>query len=194
MSGPPGPHWSSPPHGAAPGGESPAALDAALRTLREERERLVSGIGEQLYGMVMRGQLRDPAIIAAFRPLYDTEQQIFRIEAALRTYGSQPPQPAPAPPARDTPGGRLPWESGPPHAPAPSASRQPTRMCAHCHTPIRSQDAHCPVCGRSAVDALPLTPVPIAAADAPAERCARCGNLLRGQDRFCPVCGAARSS
>lgn len=188
MSGPPGPQWTNLPHGpahGAGGGESPAALDATLRALREERGRATAGIGEQLFRMVMSGQLRDPAAIAVCRPLYDLDQQIFRVEAALRTYGSQPPAP-----------GRQPWESGPSIAPAPpphpSASRQPTRMCAHCRTPIRASDARCPVCGHPTADSLPLAAATPAADAAPGQPCTKCGNALRASDRFCPVCGTPR--
>lgn len=167
MSAPP--YWSNQPPHAGPGGESPAALDANLRALREERGRLAAGIGEQLFRMVMSGQVRDPAVIAVCRPLYEIEQQMFRVEAALATYGSQGShgsqgaQPVHgAPPPASGPGARQPWESGgdaSPAAPAHgAASRQFTRQCAHCRTPLRVSDATCPVCGHPTADALPLAP------------------------------------
>ncbi len=165
MSAPP--YWSNQPPNAGPGGESPAALDANLRALREERGRLAAGVGEQVYRMVMSGQVRDPAIIAVCRPLYEIEQQMFRVESALRTYGSHGSQPAPdALPPISGPGARQPWESGPTApaqaapvaAPYGSASRQFTRQCARCRTPLRASDAVCPVCGHGTADAQPLIP------------------------------------
>lgn len=170
------------------GGEGqPTNPEAALRALQEQRARVAAGIGDYFYDLVMRGQLRDPAVIALCRPLYDIEQQIARTEADLRASGSRR---SPAVP-NDTGGAagvpRVATEGSAPPAgrPAPGAARRAQseeRHCLHCRMPLRADDALCPVCGRSA-DAPDPTRVP---------HCHRCGTALRPQDAVCPVCGTAR--
>lgn len=200
MAGTPG-YGAWPPYTAPTTQEAQRAqLEAMLRTLYEQRPALAAEIAAYLYGLVMRGQLRDPVVVAAFRRLYEHDQQIQQTEAGLRTLSTASPaaNPLPAyapppswsppavpppsvPPASDAEPDRLP-ALPPDAAPAPAVAGKPgERVCVHCKTPLRAKDTICPVCG------LP--------ADRPAvvdARCHRCGNELKASDRACPVCGMPR--
>jgi len=183
--------WSPAPTPATPGGESQRAqLEAALRTLREQRPQIAAEIGEYLYSLVLQGQMRDPIVLAICRRLYDHEQQVMQIEAILRALPIAPPpvrqRLSPMPPLPSSVGSE---ESATLIAPlrrpepvAPGTEKPAERRCAHCRMPLRANDTTCPVCGR-------------AIAEPPVEspQCRRCGTELRSQDRACPVCGTARA-
>ncbi len=87
MAGTPGQSYPWPPHPTPPtqeGESQQMQLEAALRSLREQRGQIAAEIGEYLYSLVLQGQLRDPVVVATFRRLYDHEQHVRELEANLR--------------------------------------------------------------------------------------------------------------
>jgi len=180
------------------GGEAPPS-EAALRALRQGRAETAQRIGEHLYRMIMGGLLHDPAVIAACRPLYEMEQQILRMEAALGTSGvgaspltqtalpvvaasSSSSSSSSSPPAamtnRDemstaiTPGQRPAWQSGPP---AGASSGDHAEDASHTSSSSSSSSARHTHGGHGphAADRL----------------CGHCRMPLKATDRLCPVCG-----
>ncbi len=106
----PGASWP-PPIAGTPGRDDAPVSQDALRRLREQRAATAQGIADYLYRMVMSGQMRDPAVVAACRPLYEMEQQISRMEAALGTSGSASPVVGNRGEVVVTPGQRPAWQS-----------------------------------------------------------------------------------
>jgi len=154
-----------------------------LRALREGRAEIAQRIGEHLYRMIMGGLLHDPAVIAACRPLYEMEQQILRMEAALGTSGAGaspltqtalPVVAASLSPVQDreekataiTPGQRPAWQSGPP---AGASSGEQSDDASHASSSSSAHHAH----GAHTADRL----------------CGHCRMPLKATDRTCPVCG-----
>lgn len=183
--------WSPAPTPSTSGSERQRAqLEAALRTLREQRPQVAAAIGEYLYGLVLQGQLRDPIVLATCRRLYDHEQQIMQVEANLRALPVTPPlvgQPhSPLPPLPSSVGSEesatLIAPARRPEPVAPGAEKPAERHCIHCRMPLRANDTTCPVCGRAVAE-----PV------AESSQCRRCGTALRLPDRICPVCGTPRT-
>ncbi|MHB8645560.1 MAG: hypothetical protein ACYDAR_07215 [Thermomicrobiales bacterium] len=127
--------WPSYPSPSSTGSESQRAqLEATLRVLREQRAQVAAEVGEYLYSLVIQGQLRDPIVLATCRRLYDHEQQVAQLEAALRAMPVAPlpigPPPSYLPPAANiSPGlSPIPTSSGSEEAatriaPASRASR-----------------------------------------------------------------------
>jgi len=177
------------------GGEAPPS-EAALRALRQGRAETAQRIGEHLYRMIMGGLLHDPAVIAACRPLYEMEQQILRMEAALGTTGAgagaSPPTQTALPvvaapsssssPMQDreemstaiTPGQRPAWQSGPPAGASSGdhvedASHTSSSSSSPSPSPSSVRHMH----GAHAADRL----------------CGHCRMPLKATDRLCPVCG-----
>ncbi len=210
----PGMSWPLPIAGTPGRDDAPVSQDA-LRRLREQRAATAQGIAEYLYRMVMSGQVRDPAVVAACHPLYEVEQQILRMEAALGTSGSGAPSVVgnrgegvlPTPPGQYSV-----WQSeptggsvSPGRSASASSDSQPTqsargthvadRVCSHCRMPLKATDRACPVCGRDTADAVSLASVSATAkAVASPSHCHRCSTMLRPQDRVCPVCGSAQTA
>ncbi len=183
--------WSPSPTPSPPGSESQRAqLEAALRTLREQRPQIAAEIGEYLYSLVLQGQMRDPIVLATCRRLYDHEQQIVQVEANLRALPVAPPpvgQPHSLMPSLPSPVGSE--ESATMIAPvrrpepiAPGVGKPAERRCTHCRMPLRANDTTCPVCGRAVAEQATESP-----------QCRRCRTELRSQDRICPVCGTPRT-
>jgi len=182
--------WPPSPTPSTSGSESQRAqLDAALRTLREQRPQVAAEIGEYLYSLVLQGQMRDPIVLATCRRLYDHEQQMMQVEANLRALPvASPPVGQPHSPMPPLPSSAGSEESAtliaPTHQPKPVApgAKKPVELCCiHCRMPLRTNDTTCPVCGRAVAEQVAEPP-----------QCRRCGTELRTQDRICPVCGTPR--
>jgi len=194
-----------PPIAAIPGRDDAPVSQDALRRLREQRAATAQAIAESLYQMVMRGQMRDPAVVAACRPLYEMTQQIARMEAALGTSGAGPLSAAGSygDVVAPTPAGQRPaWQVEPAGVgAAPSAAARGAlaadRVCSHCQMPLKATDHACPVCGRDTADAVSpaAASAPVRMASSPTHtHCHRCSTSLRPQDRVCPVCGSAQTT
>jgi RNA polymerase subunit RPABC4/transcription elongation factor Spt4 len=204
MAGTPG-YGPWPPYGASTTPEAQRAqLEATLRALRDQRPVIVAEIGEYLFSLVMQQQVRDPVVIAAFRRLYDHDQQIQQAEAGLRAISasyppvSQPPTPYGAasynpsaynPPLSQQPSWTPPVSAPPPSGPGnmtpsvvPSEELLDTRPAVQPPKPHSSQDDTRP--------AVPRPPQPASAPAAGMDRvCMHCKTPLRPKDTTCPVCG-----
>jgi len=193
-----------PPTAAIPGRDDAPVSQDALRRLREQRAVTAQAIAESLYQMVMRGQMRDPAVVAACRPLHEMAQHIARMEAALGTSGAGPlsaagsySEPVTPPPVWQHPA----WQVEPAgvgvasSAAAAGGALAVGRVCNHCQMPLKATDHACPVCGRDTADAVSpaAANAPVRIASSPTH-CHRCRTSLRPQDRLCPVCGSAQTT
>jgi RNA polymerase subunit RPABC4/transcription elongation factor Spt4 len=196
-----------------------AQLEAMLRALHEQRPGVLAEIGEYLYSLVMRQQMRDPVVINAFRRLYDHDQQIQQTEAGLRALSvSYPPMRQPQsylPPAYTPQSYNPPSVSPQPNPPSawiPPASPPPpsvpggmtpsvlpdneellTRPAAH-PTPILRPPSLAPNpdaygSQEATRPAMPRQPEPAVPPQSKDRVCMHCKNPLRPTDTTCPVCG-----
>lgn len=212
MAGAPGYPWPSYPSPSTHEGESQRAqLEAALRTLREQRPQIAAEIGEYLYSLIIQGQMRDPIVLATCRRLYDHEQQVLQLEENLRALPTAPSanqQPAFVPPipVNPPPGIQPPAGSHDDSATVIAPSRRPSHDSAAFSAvnadatqvaPPRSYDAQRPAARAAAPDSNETLIAPVRRPEPVApgggktteRRCGHCRMPLRANDTTCPVCG-----